>query len=141
LILAPERMKGGREHKLPIPRRTLAMLKARRAADPKGVYVFPGPGVPAPPALGAPLDRISQQTFAAIGVEFTPHDLRRTAASWLGANAPAYVVKATLSHADPSKSSDVTVGYVILEPDDLRPWMQKWEDALHAGPTKKRSVR
>jgi len=49
LILAPERMKGGREHKLPIPRRTLAMLKARRKADPKGAYVFPGPTIPVPP--------------------------------------------------------------------------------------------
>ena len=130
LTLAAERMKGGREHKLPIARRTLAMLKARRADDPDGAYVFAGPRRDER-GNRLPLDRISKQTFAAIGVDFTPHDLRRTAASWLGANAPAYVVKAALSHADPSKSSDVTAGYVILDADDLRPWLQKWEDALH----------
>jgi len=140
LTLNAERMKGGREHQLPIPRRTLAMLKARRAADPDGAYVFPGPRRDDSGEL-LPLDRISRQTFAAIGVDFTPHDLRRTAASWLGAHAPAYVVKAALSHADPSKSGDVTAGYVILGADDLRPWLQKWETVLYQKPAKKRAAR
>ena len=140
LTLAAERMKGGRAHKLPIARRTLAILKARRAADPAGTCVFAGPRRDER-GDRLPLDRISKQTFAAIGVDFMPHDLRRTAASWLGANAPAYVVKAALSHADPSKSSDVTAGYVILDADDLRPWLQKWENALHAKAKKKRAAR
>ena len=50
----------------------------------------------------------------------------------LGANAPAYVVKAILSHADPSKSADVTAGYVVLDPEALRPWLQQWEDVLYS---------
>jgi integrase len=136
LTLAAERMKGGRAHTLPIPRRTLAMLKARRAADPDGAYVFPGP-VRDDDGNYLPLDRISRQTFALIGVTFTPHDLRRTVASWLGANAPSYVVKQVLSHSDPSKSADVTLGYVNLTADDLRPWLQRQETALHAKPTKR----
>lgn len=129
LTLAPERMKGGRAHELPIPRRTLALLCGRRAADPDGAYVFPGPRENEDGEY-PPMDRISRQTFDAIGIPFTPHDLRRTAASWLGAHAPGYVVKAILSHADPSKAADVTAGYVVLTPDDLRPWLQQWEDAL-----------
>ena len=136
LTLAAERMKGGRPHTLPIPRRALAMLKARRAADPDGAYVFPGP-VRDDDGEYLPLDRISRQTFTLIGVDFSPHDLRRTVASWLGANAPGYVVKAVLSHADPSKSADVTAGYVTLTADDLRPWLQKWETKLHAKPAKR----
>ena len=136
MTLAAARMKGGRAHTLPIPRRTLAMLKARRAADPDGTYVFKGPARDDNGEF-LPLDRISRQTFALIPVTFAAHDLRRTVASWLGANAPSYVVKQVLSHADPSKSADVTAGYVNLTADDLRPWLQKWETALYAKPTKR----
>ncbi len=126
LTLGADRMKGARAHALPIPKRTLAMLKARRALDPEGKYVFAGPA--------GPLDRISKRLFALIPTEFTPHDLRRTCATWLGANAPGYVVKAMLSHADSSRSSDVTVAYVLLDPDALRPWLQQWENVLFAKP-------
>jgi integrase len=137
LTLGGERMKGGREHRLPVPKRTLAMLKARRAANRDGAFVFPGPKRDEA-GERLPLDRISRQVFDAIGVSFTPHDLRRTVATWLGANAPAYVVRAVLSHADPSKSPDVTAGYVILDVNDLRPWLDKWEAALYAIPKPRR---
>jgi integrase len=126
LRLSGKRMKGGREHVLPLGKRTLALLALRRKADPAGAFVFPG-------AIdGAPLDRISQWVFDRIEVAATPHDLRRTCATWLGTHAPGYVVKQVLSHADPEKSADVTVGYVQRDLDALRVWLQRWEDALYA---------
>jgi integrase len=125
VTLGASRMKGGEEHVLPIPKRTLAMLKNRRKVDPDGVYAFAG-------VDGGPLDRISKRTFDRIEPRASPHDLRRTAATWLGTNAPGYVVKQILSHADPSKASDVTAGYVGRDLDALRIWLQKWEDALYA---------
>ena len=131
ITLAAERMKGGRQHSLPIGKRTLAMLKSRRKAAPHEFYVFAGPRADENGVARQPLDRISRQTFEMIAVPATPHDLRRSAATWLGANAPSYVVKAVLSHGDPAKASDVTAGYISIDTDALRPWMQQWEDVLY----------
>lgn len=66
-----------------------------------------------------------------IGIEFTPHDLRRTAATWLADHAPGYIVKALLSHADPSRDADVTSGYVHFDVEALRPWLEQWEDCIY----------
>ncbi len=123
ITLSAERMKGGRSHTLPIPPRLLALLKRRREAAPASAFVF-GNG-------DMPLDRISVRVFDLISVDAGAHDLRRTIASWLGTHAPAYVVKAILSHADPAKSADVTAGYVQVKAEDLRPWLVKWEAVLH----------
>lgn len=125
LTLGRDRMKGGAAHELPVPRRTLERLRARRSAS---EYVFPGP-------TGAPLDNIPRRYLDRIGdiigQPFTAHDLRRTVATYLGAHAPAFVVKAVLSHADPSRTADATAGYVNLDVEALRPWLQAWEDMLH----------
>jgi integrase len=127
--IAEERMKGGHAHMVPIPRRLRDRLRARRAVNPSGAYVFPGP-IPA-----APLSQISRRTVTAIGARighpFTAHDLRRTVATFLGAHAPAYVVRAILSHADPGRSPDVTLGYVNLDVEALRPWLQQWEEVIY----------
>lgn len=130
VTLAADRMKGDDEHAIPIPRRTLAMLAKRRKADPDGVYVFAN--------NGEPIDRISRHVLDRVDIKVTPHDLRRSIATWLGTNAPAYVVKQILSHADPAKSKDITERYVQRDVDAMRVWVQKWEDALYAKPKRTR---
>ena len=115
---------------MPIPKRTLAILKHRREADPEAVFVFAGIG-------GQPIDRISKRVLDRIGIQAGAQSLRRSCATWLGTHAPAYVVKQILSHADPAKSNDVTAGYIGRDMDALRGWLQRWEDALYAKPRRK----
>jgi integrase len=127
--ISGERMKGNREHVVPLAKRTLAMLKARRAADPSGDFVFVGRKSK---GKVRPLDQISRAVYEAIPIDFTPHDLRRTVATFLALRAPVYVAKAVLSHADPARDADVTRGYVDEEDTDpVRDWLQAWEDALY----------
>jgi integrase len=111
------------------------MLQKRRAADPEGEFVFAS-SVTSPNDVDdrPPLDRISKRVLDRIGVAASPHDLRRTCATWLGTHAPGYVVKQILSHADPAKSNDVTAGYVGRDLDALRVWLQQWENALYLKP-------
>ena len=130
ITIGAGRMKGGDAHALPIPKRTLAMLEKRRKADPEGDYVFANGN--------EPIDRISVHVFERIAVRATPHDLRRSIATWLGTNAPGYVVKQILSHADPAKSKDITERYVQRNLDVLRVWLEKWEDALYTAPKRGR---
>jgi integrase len=130
ITIGADRMKGGDAHEVPVPRRTFAMLERRRKAAPDANYVF---------ANGdKPIDRISVHVFERIDVRATPHDLRRSIATWLGTNAPGYVVKQILSHADPAKSRDISERYVQRNIDVLRVWLQKWEDALYAAPKRAR---
>lgn len=122
ILIGAERMKGGRSHELPIPARTLQMLRTRRSAS-ASAYVFAG-------INGKPIHEISRRYLTplgeSIGVRFMPHDLRRTAATWLGTHAPAHVVRRALAHADAS----VTDGYVRIDTEALRSWLQRWEDTV-----------
>ena len=62
------------------------------------------------------------------GKEITPHDLRRTFASFAErAGVPHTALKLLLNHA---LGSDVTIGYVRPSADDLRHWASQIERAI-----------
>jgi integrase len=64
------------------------------------------------------------------GKEITPHDLRRTFASFAErAGVPHTALKLLLHHA---LGSDVTIGYVRPSADDLRHWANQIERAIPA---------
>jgi len=70
----------------------------------------------------------------ASGIQFSPHDLRRTFASIvsrLGDQLSYYTTKRLLNH----RTSDVTQGYVQFDLEQLRAAMQQVEDFVMAKAT------
>jgi len=119
---------------LPIPTRTLAMLKARKGEYDKRLkpqrtgFVFSD-------AAGA---RMTNPRYALASIKkrsgiehVNPHDLRRTYTSIADElNIGKYTVKSLTNHAD---NGDVTAGYVVVSPERLRSAIQSIEDEVYAG--------
>ena len=93
--------KNGKSHRVPLSAQALAILAQARALNPDRQTVFPSPNGDKPmveTAVGRALFRnLSQFAVPA----FTPHDLRRTAASQMtGLGTPRLVVSKILNHAE-----------------------------------------
>ena len=116
--------KNRRPHVLPLPDFLLDLFHRRlEAAAPGAIYVFPaatGPGPLVDPRKS--LDAV----IAASGVQFTPHDLRRTFITITESlDIPAYALKRLLTH---KSAADVTAGYLIIDTERLREPMQRVTD-------------
>lgn len=117
-----EAVKNATEFILPLSGYLWHMLKARQArADKDPIWVFPG-GV-----KGQHLSnrlKITDKIYARTGISWTVHDLRRgfatVANSCIGSDL---VLKRLLNHK--TASQDVTAGYVITDPETLRPHVEK----------------
>lgn len=128
LTIPAARMKGKRDHSLPLGPLTVAMLR-RRLVDPrKSAYVFPGASV------DKPIDRISPHFVARLkdgaGEPFvwSPHDLRRTVLTMLEAmDVSAYALKRIAAH---SQAGDVTAGYLVDDVERLRAPIERLERAV-----------
>lgn len=113
------------DHILPLPDFLFDLLSKRKEKC-NSQWVFPGSG-----KSGRIIDP-RKQIFKVVkisGVQFTPHDLRRTFASivnMLGDAISYYTVKRLLNH----KTADVTAGYIQHSPEKLRDAMQKVEDFI-----------
>lgn len=113
--------KNHRSHTLPLGQWLLSMLRARRKSLPRATYVFPANN-----KFGylknhrKCLKAIAEQS----GVNFTPHDLRRSFATivnhQLTKTFSLYTIKKLLNHSD----GDVTFGYIQHGIEDLREPMQ-----------------
>ena len=122
--------KNRSEHVLPMGRYLWELLRQRRkAADGEWVFANPltGKRVTDPHRQGVNIIEKS-------GVQFSPHDLRRTFASIvsrLGDRLSYYTTKRLLNH----RTSDVTQGYVQFDLEQLRDAMQAVEDFVlsHVG--------
>lgn len=128
LVIGADRAKNGREHKLPIGPAITSLLRKRQKQCRSDVYVFPGPDPE------KPLDRISRRVFERIKgrdgkvIRFSPHDLRRSALTWLESrDVSAYALKRIANHKD---SADVTGGYLQLDVERLRKPLVKLERAV-----------
>jgi integrase len=98
--------KNGLAHRVPLSRPVITILKDIRAQrqDPTYVFARRGGGGPATASLiRKPLNRIR----SAAGLEdFVPHDLRRTAASYMtGMGIPRLTVAKVLNHAEAGVTS------------------------------------
>lgn len=141
LTIPADRMKGKREHTLPLGPEMLGVLERRREARRSAVYVFAG----ADPAEGskrghAPLERLSARFMARLvdseGSPFawSPHDLRRTALTVLESmDVSAYALKRIAAH---SQAGDVTAGYLADDVERLRKPMERLELAVLGNPGK-----
>ena len=90
-----ERMKGGREHRVPLSDRALAVLDEARALDEGSGLVFPAPAGRKPMS-----DSTLSKLLRELGIDAVPHGFRSTFRDWCSesAHAPREVVEACLAH-------------------------------------------
>lgn len=97
--------KNGKSHRVPLSEQALAVLAEARLLNPDRETVFPSPRGDAPMVETA-VARALRKNLARIGADtdsgrFTPHDLRRTAASHITSmGQPRLVVSKILNHAE-----------------------------------------
>lgn len=107
---------------LPLSDFVTDLLRARQQGTP---WVFPGSGKSG--HYEEPKTAV-KEVIARSGVEFTPHDLRRTFVTIAESlDIPAYALKRLLNH---KTNGDVTSGYIVLSVDRLRRPMQKITDYM-----------
>lgn len=132
ITIGADRMKGKREHALPLGPEMQRMLSVRFAERRSRAYVFPAnaPDRKNPREL-SPFGRLTKQFRAKIKggegevIAWSPHDLRRTALTVLEAmDVSAYALKRIAAH---SEESDVTAGYLADDVNRLRVPMERLE--------------
>jgi integrase len=99
-VVPPERMKGYREHRVPLSK--AATLALNRIKEPKGLYLFPGPTPDTPLSNMALLMTLGRMDRGHI----TAHGFRSTFRDWAAdqTNFPNEVVEMALAHAVASKT-------------------------------------
>lgn len=133
LTIPAARMKGKRDHSLPLGPRMVAMLLARKR-DPRcagSAFVFPGalPDIPILRLSSRFLARL--QTSEGKAFAWSPHDLRRTVLTVLEAmDVSAYALKRIAAH---SEKGDVTAGYLADDVERLRGPMERLERSIFGG--------
>ena len=90
-----ERMKGGREHRVPLSDRALKVLEEARALDDGSGLVFPAPAGRKPMS-----DSTLSKLLRELGIDAVPHGFRSTFRDWCSeaAHAPREVAEACLAH-------------------------------------------
>jgi len=119
--------KNGLDHELPIPSFIMHQLKDLHDETGDSAWVFAGakPGKPMVTPAG-PIRQVRQLS----GVEFSPHDCRRTFATIAeAAGMPETMIKRLLNHVT---SNDVTGGYIITEEHTLRGAINKIASYIQA---------
>ena len=90
-----ERMKGGREYRVPLSDRALAVLDEARALDDGSGLVFPAPAGRKPMS-----DSTLSKLLRELAIDAVPHGFRSTFRDWCSeaAHAPREVAEACLAH-------------------------------------------
>lgn len=126
LTISSEITKNHEEHQIPLSSFVEHLLVRRKAyLVPSEVYVFPGDGknkhlIESKYSIGL--------VIQATGIEFSPHDLRRTFLTILESlDVSPYTIKRLANH---KMASDVTAGYIVSDIDRLRKPMQQVCDLI-----------
>jgi len=127
--------KNGTDHTLPIPSVLLPHIKTLQDNTGKYKWVFSGDKPDRPMAIPAkPIRAVTKSS----GVEFSPHDCRRTFATIAEAvNLPMSMIKRLMNHVT---TNDVTGGYIVTEQDTLRDAVNKVADYIQARVTQDENV-
>lgn len=127
--------KNGTNHSLPIPTPLLEQIKILKGHTGKHEWVFAGNKPDRPMAVPAkPIKAVRK----ASGVEFSPHDCRRTFATIAEAvNLPMSMIKRLMNHVT---TNDVTGGYIVTEEETLREAINKVADYIQARVIQKGNV-
>lgn len=125
--------KNREAHTLPLSDFLFDLLKKRHEENyEKSPFVFPGRGIKG--YMDDP-NKQMKKVIEASGIQFTPHDLRRTFITIAESlDIAGYTLKRLANH---KMANDVTAGYIIGSADRLRVPMQKITDFLksHMNPT------
>jgi len=117
--------KNGTNHRLPIPTILLPYINDLNNVTGTSKWMFEGDvsGKPMTPPI-KPIKRVIDVS----GVEFSPHDCRRTFATIAEAvNLPMSMIKRLMNHVT---SNDVTGGYIVTEEETLREALNKVADYI-----------
>lgn len=122
--------KNGLTHRVPLSAQSTTLLDQVHAITGSSVWVFASPRKSSAPivAIQKAAERIAKRS----GVEFVPHDLRRTAASFMTSmGISRLVVSKILNHVE----SGITAvydrhSYDAEKPQALDAWARKFEDIL-----------
>lgn len=119
--------KNGSNHTLPIPVLIIAQLTDLYVHTGDFKWVFAGANPEKPMVTPTkPINAVIQ----ACGVEFSPHDCRRTFATIAEAvNLPMSMIKRLMNHVT---TNDVTGGYIVTEEETLRAAINKIANYISA---------
>lgn len=127
--------KNGTNHMLPIPVPLMPYIKALKKQTGAHKWVFAGNNPDKPMAVPA---KPVKAVIKASGVEFSPHDCRRTFATIAEVvNLPLTMIKRLMNHVT---TNDVTGGYIVTEEQTLREAINKIADHIQARVTQKDNV-
>lgn len=129
-VLPGLRTKGGREHRVPLTKQALAVLSDVDKLNGGGDWIFPSATGDGPVIW---IYREHEKLLRAAGVSsFTPHDVRRTVASRLGAMGMGRVVIGKiLGHADPSVTAIYDVhSYDTEKRQALEAWARRLDEIV-----------
>lgn len=119
--------KNGTNHRLPIPTLLMPHINSLKNTAGDCKWVFEGTKAGKP--MTAPIKPI-KAVIDATGVEFSPHDCRRTFATIAEAvNLPMSMIKRLMNHVT---TNDVTGGYIVTEEETLRKAINKVADYIQA---------
>ena len=126
--------KNGHSHRIPLSPPVLALLEELRPVTGSSEWVFASNRRPG--ARIVAVQKAAERLAQASGVDFVPHDLRRTAATGMASlGVDRLVIKKVLNHVE----SDVTAiydrhSYDAEKREALERWAEKLEDTLGAVP-------
>jgi integrase len=118
--------KNGTPLELPISDRLFTILRRRLAQKTESDYIFNSYG-----QYGRVVEpkKVIAKIGESAGIDFTLHDLRRTFTTTAeGLNVGTYTIKRLLNHK--TKRDDVTAGYTVLTPEELREPAQAIEEEI-----------
>ena len=116
--------KNHEQHVLPLSDFLYDMLSKRKAQF-ESIYVFNGRE---PNSYIIEPRKVMDKIIERSGVQFTPHDLRRTFITIAESlDIPAYALKRLLNHKN---KADVTAGYLVIDVERLRKPMEQITDML-----------
>ena len=123
-VISAGRMKAGREHRVPLQDRALAILEEAQPLGCRSGLVFPG-------ASGNPLSNMTYgKLLRGLGVDCVPHGFRSSFRDWAAeqTDAPHAVMEAALAHI---VSNAVEAAYARSDLfDRRRRLMDAWESYL-----------
>jgi integrase len=113
------RMKGRREHVVPLSGRCMEIATAARALSPGSLLLFPG-------RRGPLSDMAMLQVMRRLGVDAVPHGFRSSFKDWAAevAKVPDEVSEAALAHAIPEKVRAAYLRARFVE--ERRQLMERW---------------
>tara|TARA_R110002074_G_scaffold402332_1_gene607500 strand:+ start:7048 stop:8271 length:1224 start_codon:yes stop_codon:yes gene_type:complete len=133
--------KNGTNHALPIPLPLLSYLESLKELTGHSEWVFLGADSPNDDFSKKPMS-VPKRSIATVikcsGVEFSPHDCRRTFATIAEAvNLPLTMIKRLMNHVT---TNEVTGGYIVTEEETLRVAINNVANYIQARVTQKDNV-